>query len=390
MIRQILILLLWVVFNFNASAQTERALALRENVFAVSTESQSGFGVVTGQEGRFYYLITSAKLVKRAVEANEKIKIKGEFWNEGHSGVKVEVIGYYNNGAVALLRRRIPTINSMLFPIDISFEKHCIGTYKVGRKVAYIGRSGEWYVPNNRELGTIDRVLGGKIMTRLALRASNALGAPLIGKSGIIGIITDIDNNRVTAVGIDQIKTALSKENEQYFQLTGGDMNDHDGNTYTSKVMDDGKRWMTQNLSVEVPGSGCYDGEPANCMKFGRLYNWEEALAGCKEFGAGWRLPTKEEWDKLIEEEFSTAEVIHIVHHDFGFQGGGCIFNNGYSLRLKREVYWSASEYSGGKAWYFDFSGGRWSRVYNQLANWNNSDKILKSFSFSVRCITDE
>jgi hypothetical protein len=35
--------------------------------------------------------------------------------------------------------------------------------------------------------------------------------------------------------------------------------------------------WMAENLNCDVSGSVCYDKDPANCAKYGRLYDWATA-----------------------------------------------------------------------------------------------------------------
>ncbi len=60
------------------------------------------------------------------------------------------------------------------------------------------------------------------------------------------------------------------------------------------------KTWMAENLNYN-PGAGnsvCYANDPANCVIYGRLYDWETANAVCPD---GWHLPTDEEWQELTE-----------------------------------------------------------------------------------------
>lgn len=64
--------------------------------------------------------------------------------------------------------------------------------------------------------------------------------------------------------------------------------------------------WTAQNINYEIESeendeinSWCYDNEPENCKKFGRLYTWEAAKKVCPE---GWHLPTEDEWQELIAE----------------------------------------------------------------------------------------
>lgn len=62
--------------------------------------------------------------------------------------------------------------------------------------------------------------------------------------------------------------------------------------------------WMAENLNFDnsatatgsIDSSFCYDGIPANCTKYGRLYQEYAATVVCPE---GWRLPTADDWRDL-------------------------------------------------------------------------------------------
>jgi len=66
------------------------------------------------------------------------------------------------------------------------------------------------------------------------------------------------------------------------------------------------KTWMAENLNYATDQSACYDFDASYCSKYGRLYNWYQAMEMCPD---GWRLPTEAEyvdlaaaagnWDKL-------------------------------------------------------------------------------------------
>ena len=70
--------------------------------------------------------------------------------------------------------------------------------------------------------------------------------------------------------------------------------------------------WMAENLNYDnsatatgsIDSSFCYDGIPANCTKYGRLYQEYAATAVCPE---GWRLPTADDWRDLV----NTAKEQH-------------------------------------------------------------------------------
>lgn len=72
---------------------------------------------------------------------------------------------------------------------------------------------------------------------------------------------------------------------------------DADGNKYPTTEI--GLQiWMAKNLNVNVEGSWCYDNDPANCEKYGRLYTWDAAMKACP---SGWHLPSKEEFEAFLE-----------------------------------------------------------------------------------------
>lgn len=74
---------------------------------------------------------------------------------------------------------------------------------------------------------------------------------------------------------------------------------DSEGNTYSLRVMRDGRQWLTRNLNIAVPGSHCYNDSLDNCSKYGRLYTWEAAREACGLLGEGWQLPTSDDWEQL-------------------------------------------------------------------------------------------
>jgi uncharacterized protein (TIGR02145 family) len=189
--------------------------------------------------------------------------------------------------------------------------------------------------------------------------------------------------------------------------------------SFSSKAIG-GKTWMTENLNYAACGSKCYDNDPANCAKYGRLYDWATAMAlpascnsnSCsgqiqtKHRGvcpSGWHIPSNAEWDQLFryadgtngtESPYDSPTAGRYLKATSGWNSGGngedtygfaaLPGGNGYSGGNFNYVgdngyWWSASEGS---------SGGAYDRgmYYNELAYWEGSDK---DDLFSVRCVKD-
>jgi hypothetical protein len=148
---------------------------------------------------------------------------------------------------------------------------------------------------------------------------------------------------------------------------------------------------MSQNLNVYVAGSVCYGNDPANCSKYGRLYNWATAMnlpAKCNTTlstddpecaiqnnhrgicPSGQHIPSIEE----LKEYGSYEEC---MKNQFG--GNGRPDGRFYDVRHYGS-WWSSSERNSDTAYsrhvYYDVDG----------APWGNDGK---GHLFSVRCLQD-
>ena len=183
-----------------------------------------------------------------------------------------------------------------------------------------------------------------------------------------------------------------------------------DNDSYSTPLEYDGKAyntvkigtqiWMAENLNDEVEGSKCYENNPTNCARYGRLYNWETAMKACPK---GWHLPSSEEWDKLYRFGKTGPESPYISevagehlkaaggwkdrgsgtnHYGFSALPGGRGYSGGsFDYVGYKGYWWTANGYANGLA-------QRRSMGYSSHgAGWDN---IGKSSLFSVRCVRNK
>jgi len=190
-------------------------------------------------------------------------------------------------------------------------------------------------------------------------------------------------------------KAADSKFDEVKSLIDG-----RDGKQY--KVVAIGNQiWMAENLNYNASSSKCYDGKPANCDKYGRLYNWSATRSVCPK---GWHLPSNEEWDALYHFADGTSGTGSLYESKtagkylkaksgwnrngngtdaYGFSAMPGGFGNSdsyFNYAGSNGVWWSASEYDA----YYAYN--RHLIYTDGGAHWSYNDK---SNLFSVRCLRD-
>jgi uncharacterized protein (TIGR02145 family) len=156
--------------------------------------------------------------------------------------------------------------------------------------------------------------------------------------------------------------------------------------------MTSGDRWMTTNLSADAPGSACYENNPANCSRFGRLYAWPDAMRVCNQLGDGWRLPSNSDWERLAAQyggvdgvsadSGRSAYAALVSGGRSGFNallGGGRDVKGDFARLDAHGFYWTSTESDSATAWFYNFGKGG-------LALHRHSDGE-KGRGFAVRCI---
>jgi uncharacterized protein (TIGR02145 family) len=180
---------------------------------------------------------------------------------------------------------------------------------------------------------------------------------------------------------------------------------DHrDGKKYRTVKIGD-LTWMAENLNYNASGSKCYDNKLANCDKYGRLYNWETAMAACPK---SWHLPNNAEWDRLYRYADSTSDTKSpysskmagkFLKAKSGWNDNGRVSgsgediygfsalpvglgssNGGFSNAGNSSYWWSASDINA------NYANFRYMLYFSDGALYNNSNKL---FLFSIRCVRD-
>lgn len=182
-------------------------------------------------------------------------------------------------------------------------------------------------------------------------------------------------------------------------------VDERDGQEY--KTIDiAGRTWMAENLNYAYlepvegvdSGSVCYDNDPENCEKYGRLYRWNVAVKICP---SGWHLPDTLEWNELGEASGSAHKLRSSFDwsnnangtDDFGFTvlPAGAYLNN-YGGFVEKNVcvyYWTST------TCIVEFLLGPEEHVHNIIFDDRNSQDIARgsvprtSHKFSVRCVKD-
>jgi len=184
------------------------------------------------------------------------------------------------------------------------------------------------------------------------------------------------------------------------------------GETYQTVVIGS-QIWFQRNLNYDVQGSVCYDNDPANCTKYGRLYDWATAMAlspSCDSIScagqlkpkhqgicpSGWHIPSNADWNELMRyvdgESWTAGGKLKAKSgwneggngtDEFGFSAlpGGYGYSGGYFYVVGNiGRWWSSSEYLSYYAYY-------WRMYYiGESASLDHDGKL---FLYSVRCVQD-
>ena len=226
--------------------------------------------------------------------------------------------------------------------------------------------------------------------------------------------IKDGSSNNIVAV-IRSSSSATPPKSSSSVKVTepaevkiGSITDSRDGQSYKTVTIGT-QTWMAQNLNYETANSYCYDDNPANCAKYGRLYTWAAAMdsagiwssngKGCGNgkicsptypvrgvCPTGWHLPTEVEFETLFIAVggYGTAGTkLKSTNSKDGYSFSALPASYGLGGRMGVYAhFWSSTEYNSDDAYYmllFHDDG----RAYLEYEYYGKND------GFSVRCVKD-
>ena len=214
--------------------------------------------------------------------------------------------------------------------------------------------------------------------------------------------------------------------------VTGTMTDGRDGQTY--KIVKIGEQiWMAENLNYAYTGvpfesgditfdstSWCYDNDPANCAKYGRLYTWSAAMDSVGTWSAngkgcgygvqctpiypvrgicpeGWHLPNDTEWDTLFVAVGGLGVAGNVLKSQTGWDNNGngtdvfgfSALPAGYRHDYNGEFYYAGSEASFWSSLDNHSQFTRKMRLDEMKCDNGCLDDEEKSVAISVRCVKD-
>ncbi|PWJ69068.1 MULTISPECIES: FISUMP domain-containing protein [unclassified Fibrobacter] len=177
-----------------------------------------------------------------------------------------------------------------------------------------------------------------------------------------------------------------------------GTMTDErDGQTY--KTIEIGKQtWMAENLnfykstdgSVVMDSSFCYEDLPANCEKYGRLYQEFDASEACPD---GWKMPTQFDWRELtdkLSELYPSKNLNEIARATTGWDDSMKSNNASGFGALAAGKRNSKGEYSDEeyKAYFWGDKGMLYyAWTLSKTSEFDEGTRMYSYYAYSLRCI---
>jgi len=200
-------------------------------------------------------------------------------------------------------------------------------------------------------------------------------------------------------------------------------VDERDGQTYKT-VKINNQTWMAENLNYAYlqptedidSSSWCYDNDPENCKKYGRLYLWSAAMdsaalfseggKGCgKDFSGslhnppcynrvtrgvcpeGWHVPTDGEFNELVRIAENRDSLKSSTGWEDGYNGSDHYGFNAIPAGAHIEIHDVLEDTS----WYdgVPTGSGFWTSAFKSVKIGKYLDALDEYAAYSIRCIKD-
>ena len=349
-------------------------------------------------EGQFVERLTDFRLGFRETGAWDSKTAKDAMadWATKTSlgSIRSNILGWNLSSAVPDFEKFVNNYRYANYGLGVCDDSLQNSIKKSNRGVDYICKSNAWAVATEYERDTYQWVC-----TEGEIKDGQASGKKYVCKYEIWRIANYKDI------------VCFEEKNCNYFT----DARDNKRYAY---VMIGEQTWMAENLNYNATSSICYDNDPANCDKYGRLYNWVTAMGIDAKYEAekwsgsnvkhegicptGWHLPSNEEWQELVdfaggnvtaEKKLKAASGWRGSNFenesgngtdDYGFSALPAGGNGGFVFSVYLVGYgghwWSSSELDASDAY---------CRSMNHYGEGAYYSRNGKSSLFSVRCLQD-
>jgi len=152
--------------------------------------------------------------------------------------------------------------------------------------------------------------------------------------------------------------------------------------------------WMAENLKYKINDSYCYEDKESNCNKYGRHYEWNAAYKACP---SGWKLPSKADFETLLETIGGVATAGKKLKAKNGWQKKNGTDEYAFSVLPAgmRFIGDYPIAYDGNEAYFWTTTSHKYNNAFmvGLKLNSEGDEAVLNKFDrfygFSVRCIKE-
>ena len=242
------------------------------------------------------------------------------------------------------------------------------------------------------EIASSSSTIRNDSMSSSAIESSSSSAVEIASSSSTI-------RNDNSSSSSETTQSSSSSENisaGSVYDATAKTLTDlRDGQTYKTVTIGD-QTWMADNLNYETENSYCYDDDPSNCSKYGRLYTWAAAKTVCP---SGWHLPSTTEFKTLFtavggKSTASTALKSSSGWNEYEGESGNGTDAFGFSaLPAGNRHNYGNYNYEGNYAYFWSSTEINSYYAYSMYLEYDDDyaslDSHNKGDGFSVRCLKD-